>query len=128
MPNLLQRGATFLGSRMQTAAGRSVTYARRDRTVTLTGWPSKQEYEVADDETGLPLKATYYDWSFIADDLVFDDERIVPRPGDQISETLNSQDFVYEAMAPGKMPVSERLDASDTLLVVHTKIVQCRPS
>ena len=128
MPNLLQRGASFLGSRMKDAAGREVTYTRRGQTVTLTGWPSRQEYEVTDEETGLPLRITSYDWSFVAEELVFETERIVPRPGDQITETQNSQNVTYEAMPPGKMPVSERLDTGDVLIVVHTKQTQCRAS
>ena len=44
MPNLLQRGASFLGSRLQTAAGLEVVYSRKSQSITLTGWPALQEY------------------------------------------------------------------------------------
>jgi hypothetical protein len=129
MPNLLQRGAAFLGSRMQQAAGRSVVYSRRSQTVTLTGWPAMQEYEV-DDEDGIPRRHTFYDWTFTAEDLDFasDAEIFAARPGDQIRETLNGQEITYEAMPPGTKPVSERLDTAGVLVVVHCKIVKCLAS
>lgn len=126
----MQRGAAFVASRMPAAAGREVVYYRGSQTVRLTGWPDKQEYEVIDEETGLPLRVTYYDWTFTASELVFsgDTERVKCRPGDQILETLNSEERIYEAMPPGKKPVSEDLDSAGVIIKVHCKLVQCRPS
>ena len=120
MPNLLQRGASFLGSRLQTAAGREVVYSRKSQSVTLTGWPSLQEYEV-DDEDGIPRRVTFYDWTFITAELDFanDEETFAARPGDQI--TVDGE--TYELMPPGKKPVAERLDAFGLNTLIHTKRV-----
>lgn len=120
MSTLMQRGATFLGQRMQTAAGREVVYSRKSQTVTLTGWPSLQEYEV-DDEDGIPRRVTFYDWTFITAELDFenDEEAFAARAGDQI--TVDGE--VYELMPPGKKPVAERLDANGINTLIHSKRV-----
>lgn len=128
--NLLQRGATWLGERLQAAAGRSVTYKRGGQAIPdITGWPAKNEYEVTDDE-GLPEKVWFYDWSFTASDLNFanDETLFEARPGDQITETINGRDIVYEVAPPGKRPVAEWLDSAGVILLVHTKIVSQEPT
>lgn len=132
MPNLLQRGATWLGGKLQTAAGRTITYDRRGQTFTATGVPNKVDYEVdVDPQTGLPLAVTFYDWTFTFADLGFDndDSLFEALPGDQISETLNGVDSVYEAAPPAKRKVMEWLDSAGTLVVVHTKLTErCQTS
>ena len=129
MPNLMQRGAAWLGEQMQTAAGRSVLYTRRGQSFTATGWPAKIEYEV-DDEQGIPRRTTFYDWTFTAADLDFadDSDPFAARAGDQLTETLNGEDLTYEVMPPGKQPVSEWLDSGGECVLIHTKIVKRCPA
>jgi hypothetical protein len=127
MPNLLQRGAAILGDRLQSAAGRSVTYTRRGQSLTATGWPAKQDY-IIDNDAGIPQSVTFYDWTFATADLAFDDdpETFAARAGDQITETLNGQDLTYEVMPPGDRPVAEGLDTAGVLTLIHTKLInQC---
>ena len=115
MPNLMQRGAAWLGDKMQTAAGRSVTYTRRGLSLTATGWPAKQEYLI-DNESGIPQSVTFYDWTFTTSDLDFSDESetFAARAGDQIEETLNGQTLVYEVTSPGNRPPRSSPCASRT--------------
>lgn len=130
MPNLLQRGASFLGTRLKEAAGREVTYKRGPQEMTATGWPAKIDYEVTDDETGIPQKVSFYDWTFTTEDLAFDgdDTIFAARPGDQITETLNGEELTYEASSPGKRPVAESADSAGVLTMIHTKIVRRCPA
>ncbi len=128
MPNLLQRGATWLGGKLQTAAGRTINYERRGQTFTATGVPNKVDYEVdVDPQTGLAIAVTFYDWTFTLDDLGFDgdsdDALFEALPGDQISETLNGVASVYEAAPVAKRKVMEWLDSAGILVIVHTKLV-----
>lgn len=125
MPNLMQRGASWLGERLQTAAGRSVTYIRRGQSLSVTGWPARVDYEV-DDEDGIPRKVTFHDWTFTAADLDFDgdSEPFAARPGDQITETLDGRELTYEVMPPDTRPVAEWLDSAGVLVLIHTKLVR----
>jgi hypothetical protein len=124
MPNLLQRGATWLGERLQTAAGRSVIYSSGGQSFTATAWPAKVDYEV-DDEDGIPRRVTFYDWTFAREDLDFDDDPkpFSAKPGDRIVETLNAVELTYEVMPAGKRPVMEWADSGGELILIHTKLV-----
>lgn len=125
MANLLQRGASFHGERSKAAAGRSIVYTRRTSTFTATGWPEKVDYEVdVDPQTGLALAVTFYDWTFTFADLGFDATLFDALPGDQISETLNGVDYVYEVAPVGKRKILEWIDSGGVLVVVHSKLVE----
>lgn len=124
----MQRGATWHGEKAQAAAGQEVEYVRGSQTASLTGWPSRVEYEVTDDETGLPMRVMFYDWSFTAEHMLFGTEEIASRAGDEVRVTIGGFDYVYEVAPPGKRPVAEWLDSSGILRTVHTKLVTRRAS
>jgi hypothetical protein len=131
MPNLLQRSATWFGGKLQSAGGRTITYGRHDLSFTATGTPNKVDYEVdVDPQTGLAISATFYDWTFTFSELGFDndDSLFEAIPGDQISETLDGVDYVYEAAPPAKRKVFEWLDSAGIVVVVHTKLVKRCPT
>jgi hypothetical protein len=83
----------------------------------------QHEYEVIDDETGLPTRVISYDWRFIAAELFLGDERVTPRVGDRWKPTIDGCQETYEVMPLGKRPCFERADASGVLLTIHTKRV-----
>lgn len=112
MPNLMQRGAAFLGEKLKSAAGRSVTLTQGATTLAITSWHARHEYEVVD-EQGLPEKVASYDWSIVEEDL----DGLVLRPG----ATITDGSAVYEAMAIGTRQCVERLDSSGVLLTLHTR-------
>jgi hypothetical protein len=125
MPNLLQRGATWLGGQLQSAAGQEVEYVRGSQSASVTGWPSRVEYEV-DDQDGIPRRVTFYDWNFTTEDMIFtgETEQLDSMPGDQVLVTIGGFEYTYEAMPAGKRPVAEWLDSSGILRTVHTKLVK----
>lgn len=119
MPNLMTRGATWLGSRLQTAGGRSVTYRRGNQEpVTLTATPTRIVYEVAQSD-GLVTQVESWDWIITAVDLGFD-----PIPGDEIRETIGGVDKVYEVFEIGTKPCFEWTDTAGVLLTVHSRLVE----
>lgn len=123
MTNLLQRGATWLGGKLKTVAGRSVTYRRGNRSVTITATPQEQQAEVQG-VGGVNTVVSWYDWTITASDLVLAGETVEPLEGDEIAETLNGVTIVWEVMPVAKMKHFDWADSSGILLKVRTKRTQ----
>lgn len=115
MPNLMQRGATWLGSKLQTAAGRSATYRRGNGApVTLTATPKLQTYNVVSSD-GVLTQVESWDWIVTAEDLGFD-----PIDNDRINETINDVNTTYRVHGIGTKPCFEWADTSGILWVIHS--------
>jgi hypothetical protein len=120
----LARAAAGMAQSLKRLAGLEGVYARgATESNPITGVPTQHEYEVFDDETGLPTKVISYDWTFIAAELVLGASGITPRSGDRWKPTVEGTEETYEVLSLGKRPCFERADASGVLLVVHTKKV-----
>jgi hypothetical protein len=120
----LARAALGMALTLERLAGVEGVYVRGDaESEPITAVPVQHEYEVIDDETGLPTKVLSYDWRFTASALVIADEPITPRKGDRWRATIEDAEETYEVLPVGKRPCFERADASGVLLVVHTKKV-----
>lgn len=125
MPNCFETAAAVLGGALKTMAGRTITYTRRGQSFTATGTPHKVDYETdVDSQTGLALAVTFYDWTFTFSDLGFDNDDTLFEglPGDQITETLNGVDYVYEVMPLMKRKAMEWVDSAGVLVVIHSKL------
>ena len=121
--NLMQRGASFLGSKLQTAAGRTVTIRQQQRvSAPITGWVASHQYqEVGGD--GSVTVVVIDDWTFVSSDVVIGGEQIEPREGCEIVETLDGFENKYEVLPVQNRPCTEWLDTSGILLLVHSKRV-----
>lgn len=108
---------------MQTVAGRSITYRRGTRTVSLVGWVDSHAYQVFDGD-GVMVNYTSDDWTVKTSELKFGTEAITPTPGDRIEETLNGTAIIWEVMPPAGAATFEWLDTSNTMTLIHTKRVQ----
>ena len=107
---------------LQRLAGVQGVYVRGEaESEPITGVPVQHEYEVIDDETGLPTKVISYDWTFITSELLIADELVTPRKGDRWRPEIEGVDEIYEVLPIGKRPCFERADSSGVLLLVHTK-------
>lgn len=124
MPNLTQRGATWLGGKLKTAGGRSVVY-RRGAVISspIVGTVGRHEYDVTDND-GITTTVVMDDWIFTATDLVLDAVQIEPRVGDYIEETLNGFTNQYQVLPVNDRPAWEWFDTSGILLRVHSKRVK----
>jgi hypothetical protein len=121
--NLLQDGATWLGQQLKAVAGVTVTYTRGINAATgLTGTVTMARYETVDSE-GFGVVALSRDYVLHAADLVVGGTMIVPRAGDQITETILGVAQTFEVMALGELRESEPLDTDGLMLLVHTKKV-----
>jgi len=118
MTNLLQSGAAWLGGQLQTHAGRTVSIRQGVKTVaSIVASVAKLEYMVESEE-GFPLAVQFYDWTFVAADLVA--AGIELREGAIVTETLSGVAREYFAAPVGKRPCVEDLDTSGILLTLHT--------
>lgn len=124
MSTAIARAAIGMSQSLGRLAGIEGIYARgADECEPIIGVPVQHEYEVIDEETGLPTRVISYDWRFIAADLVLADESVTPRKGDRWTIDLGGAEETYEVMPIGKRPCFERADASGVLLLIHTKRV-----
>jgi hypothetical protein len=125
MPNLLQRGATWLGTKLQAAGGRAVVYRRGTKSVAITVVPIERKQKVESDE-GLGVELDIYDFKIVASELVLSGEATEPQLGDLMTETLNGHEYEWQVMPPDtESPVWEWFDkATMQHYRVHTKKVK----
>jgi hypothetical protein len=120
----IARAALGMAHSLQLLAGIEGVYVRGDdESDPITGVPVQHEYEVIDDETGLPTMVLHYDWTFVAAELLIAAQPITPRKGDRWKPTVEGTEETYEVLPIGKRPCFERADTSGVLLLVHTKKV-----
>ena len=124
MSTVLARAATGMAQSLQRLAGIEGVYVRGDdESEPIVGVPVLHEYEVIDDQTGLPTRVISYDWTFIAAELQIEGEAVTPRKGDRWTPTIEGAEETYEVLPIGKRPCFERADSSGVLLLIHTKKV-----
>ena len=122
MSTAIARAAVGMAQSLERLAGIEGVYARGScDSEPIRGVPVQHEYEVIDEETGLPTRVTSYDWRFVAAELVLANEPVTPRAGDRWTINMGGVEEVYEVMPVGKRPCFERADASGVLLLIHTK-------
>ncbi len=121
----MQNAAAWLGSQLQTAAGREGIYKRgTSECGTLTGVVTDLQQEVVTEE-GFGTGTLINGWQFVASELLLNDEQIEPRAGDIWEETLNGVDLAWEAMPPApNRKVWEWRDTSKILIVVWFKQIK----
>jgi len=118
----IARAAVGMAHSLERLAGIEGVYARgTDESEPILGVPVQHEYEVIDEETGLPTRVISYDWRFVAAELVLADEPVTPRKGDRWKANIGGDEEIYEVMPIAKRPCFERADASGVLLLIHTK-------
>lgn len=123
MPNLMQRGAAWLGESQKLASGRTVRVHRDDiETADITAWQDRKTYD-ADGDDGLETSFTLDVWTFTKSDLVLAGEAFLPRPGDTIVEELDGETVTYEVMPTPNHPGTGWFDTSGILVLVHAKRV-----
>ena len=121
--NLIQRGATWLGDRMQQLGGRSVRIKRGAlQSLPITAWQDRKTYDAEGDD-GLETSYTLDIWTFHADELIINGKTIELRPGDFLTETLNGVDIEYQVMPTPNEPGQAWFDTSGLLVLVYTKRV-----
>lgn len=122
---LMQSAAAWLGSQLQTAAGRSGIYKRgTSESDAIVGVVTDLQQEVVNEE-GFGTGTLVTGWQFTASELLLNHEQIEPRAGDVWEETLNGVDLAWEAMPPApSRKVWEWRDTSKILIVVWFKQVK----
>jgi hypothetical protein len=120
MTNLLQQGSDWLESKRNQYLSQPVVYLRGVSTITVNATLGKTEYEV-DDDYGLRVKAEVMDFLILADELVLDGEKTLPKAGDQIRMNRGDQIIVFEVMALSGQGCWRYSDSFGKTLRIHTK-------
>jgi len=114
---MLAEGAAWLESQRHAFCSTAVVYSRGEDTVTLSATIGSTVFEQTD-EYNVVERTESRDFLVRAVDLV-----MVPERGDQVRETVGTQVFVYEVMAPGSEPHYRYSDPNRATLRIHTKHV-----
>lgn len=118
MTTLLQRGATWLGTRLQTSAGLSVTYKRGPQSATITAIPSWLTHTVTDAKQEQQVVRVRR-YVFLTSELLFGTRAFVPRDGDLITETINGESVTFEVMQNAAAPSEQQVDQNGDLTHVY---------
>lgn len=117
MANLLDTGAAWLLSQLQSHAGRSVTYTQLGQAAIddITATRAVEEVQIVDAQ-GMPTVVTVSAWLIASTDL----DGITPKRGDTVTETTSGGDVVIWEVAPRPNgPLWQYEDAGRNMLRVY---------
>ncbi|MCG3128264.1 MAG: hypothetical protein CHACPFDD_03141 [Phycisphaerae bacterium] len=122
MPDVLEKGLAWLDDQRHAHMTRTVVYQRGADAVEIAATIGRTEFEQVD-EFGAVQRLQSRDFLVRAADLVLAGAPTLPKAGDRIRETADTQTFVYEVMAPGNEPPWRYSDPYRKALRIHTKHV-----
>ena len=117
--------ADILAQSFQTLAstgGVSIRYVRGDDVVDLTAVPGSTDYET-ETRGGIFESHQARDYLVLADDLKIGGDRVKPKRGDEIRETVAGEEVTFPVMALGGSRHYDFSDPHRQILRVHTKQV-----
>jgi len=123
MPNLLQKGLSWLDDQRHKHMSLGVVYARGADSVSLSATVGRTVFEQAD-ELGVIHRSESRDYLIRAEDLVLAGVLTTPRAGDRITETDGALIHTYEVNAPGGEPPWRFSDPHRIALRIHTKRIK----
>ena len=128
MADFLDQGLAWLESQRVAHMSRTVTYQRpsagsgQAAEVEVNATLGATTYEVAD-EYGATVEAKATDFLIAAAELVLDEQRITPEPGDHIRVTAEGVTRIFEVMDLGDAGHYRPSDPYGRTLRIHTKVV-----
>lgn len=121
MPDLLQTGLEWLSDQLKEHASREVVYERGAEQVAVQATLGRTLLKLDDGYGGVRMEWTDRDFLIQAADLVLAGNAVLPQRGDRVRDTVGSQTFVFEVLAPGKEPPWRWSDPFRKTLRIHTK-------
>ena len=118
MSNLFDRATIWLAAKTQSAAGRSVVYARPGVRLSINSTRMSED-EQAIDATGAMVIVRQHSFVIIAADLA----GLEPRSGDRITETVAGAVMTWEVMPHAGSPCWKWEDDGGLMLRVFVKEV-----
>jgi len=119
---MLKDASDWLEEKRKQHASRPVTYHRGLFQVEVQTTIGKTVFEV-EDGSGILEKVESRDFLILAEDLVLNTVRTLPKRGDRIREADGEMVYVYEVLAPGREPHYRFSDPYRKTLRIHTKQV-----
>lgn len=107
---------------LASSAGVAIRYVRGDDAVDLAAVPGSTDYET-ETSGGIFESHQARDYLILADDLKIGGERVKPKRGDEIRETVAGEELTFPIMALGGSRHYDFSDPYRQILRVHTKQV-----
>lgn len=121
MSDLLKDSSTWLEAQCAAFRTSTVTYRRGVATVEVDAEVGHSDFDIVSDE-GVVEQWESRDFLIAAADLILGGVEVLPAIGDEIVETIGSDDLVYSVMAPtSDQPPWRYSDQWRITLRVHTK-------
>lgn len=123
MADMMATGIDWLAGQLKANASKTVTYRRRQLSVSLSATIGRTTFETADD-FGVVQQTESRDFIVEAADLILDGEQTLPMRGDLIEETVAGETHVYETLPlPGEQ-LWRYSDPHRVMLRIHTKLAE----
>lgn len=108
---------------INTAAGVDITYIRGESSISIKAVVGRSP-QTTSEEGALVIDIDSRPYMVMVEDLVIDDAETVPMRGDQIQETIDGEDLLFEVLPmPGKQE-SQYSDAGRTQFRINTKRIE----
>jgi hypothetical protein len=121
MADLLGAGLSWLTSKLNVHASRSVTYRRGGQQVVVDATLGRKDFEADTLEGRLYFRAN--DFLIPAADLDLNGQVVLPERGDLIDVDFGGSTVTFEVLAQDNLPPWEYADPHQTMLRIHTKRV-----
>ncbi len=120
MPDIMQRGSSWLAGKLQTQVSQSVTYTHNAQAVGsgLKATPGRSMFEQDNGEGGI-IRFESQDFIFTADELTLAGNVIEPENGDRVTWNGNT----FEVLGSSGEPSRRYSDGYRNQVRVHTKQV-----
>lgn len=122
MNDLIQEGTNWLVGQLQNHVSQSVVYSRGSDSVTLNATIGKTDRETFDDH-GFGVKSQVRDFLLKAEELILNNQKVIPRRGDRITQTLGTQSHVYEVVETGGDKHYRPSDPYGVMYRIHTQLM-----
>lgn len=118
----VQAALDRLQARRASHMSRPVVYRRGSASVEVYATIGSTTFQITDAQ-GVMLESTSRDYLIPAASLIIEGNRVDPRAGDQITESVDGRESVYEVMPFGPEPAWRFSDRYGKMLRIHTKLV-----
>lgn len=122
MPNLMQRGMSWLHGKLDKADGIKVTYRRGAQSIlNLSAVVARTEFNSGNAE-GTTVVSNVRDYLIMVADLVLSGSPIKPQAGDKIEEVIGGATYTYTVLSLDNSEISRDSDTYHEKHRIHTKL------
>lgn len=128
MADFLQTSLTWLQGQAKAYFSRSVTYTRGSDEVVVSATVGQGKlFKLEEDYSAIKMEWSDRDYFIAAADLVLNGVVVLPVKGDQIIDSTDGTDAIYEVLAPGGEKPYRKVASREVMHQIHTKFMGTEP-